>query len=319
MPHPTTRVLAMLEILQSAPGITGARLAARLGVDERTVRRYARVLGDVGVPVTADRGRHGGYRLLPGYRMPPLVLTDDEATAVVLGLLAARRLALTTEGAGGESALAKIDRVLPATLRERTRALAAALDFTRDPVVRDTAPSSAIVLTLADGARRRRTTRVEYVSWRGDTTERDLDPHGIVFHSGRWYVTGHDHLRGEVRTFRVDRVRAARPTDRTFPDPGDVDPVARVTAGLAAVEYAWRVDVWLDADPADVRRRVPPTLGEVAADAEGGTTLRFRTERLDGAARMLAGFEWPFRVREPDELRTAVADLAARLRAAAEA
>lgn len=319
MPHPTTRVLAMLEILQSAPGITGARLAERLGVDERTVRRYARVLTDVGVPVTAGRGRHGGYRLLPGYRLPPLVLTDDEATAVVLGLIAAQRLALTTDGPGGESALAKIDRVLPAALRERTRALSAALDFTRDPVVRDTAPSSAIVLTLADGARRRRTTRIEYVSWRGDATERDLDPHGIVFHSGRWYVTGHDHLRGEVRTFRVDRVRVATPTDRAFTDPGDVDPVARVTAGLAAVEYTWQVEVWLDADPADVRRRVPPTVGEVAADTAGGAVLRFRSEQLDGAARMLAAFEWPFRVREPAELRAAVARLAARLRTAAEA
>ncbi|WP_338070977.1 helix-turn-helix transcriptional regulator, partial [Actinomadura bangladeshensis] len=126
--HPTTRVLAMLELLQAHHRIGGAELARRLGVDERTVRRYAARLDDLGVPVTADRGRHGGYRLMPGYKLPPLMLTDDEAAAVVLGLLAGRRMGLP--GQATETALAKVQRVLPAALRDRVQALRDTLGFT---------------------------------------------------------------------------------------------------------------------------------------------------------------------------------------------
>src|SRR5258708_18586007 len=90
--HPMTRLLAMLELLQANHFLTGAALSARLGVDERTVRRYAGRLGDLGIPVVAERGRHGGYRLMPGYKLPPLMFTDEEATVMVLGLLAGRRL-----------------------------------------------------------------------------------------------------------------------------------------------------------------------------------------------------------------------------------
>ena len=129
MSHPTTRVLAMLELLQARRQLSGAELAAGLGVDQRTVRRYALRLADLGIPVTAERGRYGGYRLLPGYRLPPLMLTDDEAAAVVIGLLAAERLGQPV--AGISTALAKIQRVLPAALSERVAALRQTLDFTQ--------------------------------------------------------------------------------------------------------------------------------------------------------------------------------------------
>src|SRR5215217_4379888 len=109
------RILALLELLQGRHRLTGPELAERLGVDERTVRRYAGRLADMGIPVVAERGRYGGYRLLPGFKLPPLMLTDDEAVAVVLGLLAGERLGLP--GAARETALAKIQRVLPAGLR----------------------------------------------------------------------------------------------------------------------------------------------------------------------------------------------------------
>jgi predicted DNA-binding transcriptional regulator YafY len=117
----------MLELLQARRQLSGAELAAGLGVDQRTVRRYALRLADLGIPVTAERGRYGGYRLLPGYRLPPLMLTDDEATAVVIGLLAAERLGQPV--AGLAAALAKIQRVLPATLSERVAALRQTLGF----------------------------------------------------------------------------------------------------------------------------------------------------------------------------------------------
>lgn len=317
MSHPTTRVLTLLELLQAHPRLTGIELAERLGVDERTVRRYLARLVELGIPVRADRGRHGGYRLLPGFKLPPLMLTDDEATAVLLGLIAGRQLGLTVAGPGAESALAKIQRVLPAALRERTNALARTLDFTATRRAPDrppdsTAPAGSVVLTLADAAKRHRRVRLAYRSWRGEHTDRDLDPYGLVFHSGRWYLTGLDQLRGEIRTFRVDRVLAARLLDVTFEGPNEFDPVEHVTRSLAAVRYQWPVEVWLRTSVAQASRRIPPSLARLT-ESGGGVLLQAHAESLDGMARLLAGLEWPFVIRRPDELRIALREHAQRL------
>jgi predicted DNA-binding transcriptional regulator YafY len=158
--HPTSRVLAMLELLQARRQLSGAELAAGIGVDQRTVRRYALRLADLGIPVTAERGRYGGYRLLPGYRLPPLMLTDDEAAAVVIGLLAAERLGQPV--AGITTALAKIQRVLPTALSERVAALRQTLGFTqhqRKPAVAAAVPQAheieVVLATTLENAQRR--------------------------------------------------------------------------------------------------------------------------------------------------------------------
>jgi predicted DNA-binding transcriptional regulator YafY len=131
MTRPTARVLAMLELLQTGGQRTVGDLAARLGVDERTVRRYAEHLADLGIPVQAQRGRYGGYRLSPGYKLPPLMLTDDEAVAVVLGLRVAERAGFaTTDHAATASALAKVSRVLPLALGQRLDSLLSTAQFT---------------------------------------------------------------------------------------------------------------------------------------------------------------------------------------------
>src|SRR5437868_11899488 len=122
MTRPATRVLAFLELLQDRPGLGGRELAERLEIQPRTVRRYATALRELGIPVEAERGRAGGYRLRPGFRMPPLMLDSDEATAVTLGLLAARRYGVASTEPAVERALAKILRVLPGALRERAMA-----------------------------------------------------------------------------------------------------------------------------------------------------------------------------------------------------
>lgn len=132
MYHPTTRVLAVLELLQSRPGMTGAALAARLEVDRRTVRRYITMLQDLGVPVEGERGPEGGYALRPGARLPPLMLSDDEALAVSLGLLAARRQGLV-DPLAAEGAAAKIERVLPEAPRRRLKALQSIMAYAPTP------------------------------------------------------------------------------------------------------------------------------------------------------------------------------------------
>ncbi|GIJ62936.1 helix-turn-helix transcriptional regulator [Virgisporangium aurantiacum] len=310
MTRPTARVLALLEILQTGGWFTVGELAGRLGVDERTVRRYATHLTDLGIPVGTRRGRYGGYRLSPGFKLPPLMFTDDEAIAVTLGLVAGERMGLGG-GAFTGSALAKVRRVLPDAVAGRIESLLATADFTALP--RQAAPAgSEVLLTLAAAARDRHPVRITYTSWAGGFGDRVLEPYGLVFHSGRWYASGHDSASGEVRTFRLDRITAAESIEGSFEVPDGFDPTGHVLAGLASVPYAHEVVVVLRATLAEARRRLPRVVGDLA-EVEGGVRLTMRAERLDGAARMLAGLPWRFTVERPaaliDEIRTLAAQL----------
>ena len=123
MYHPTTRVLTILELLQARPGMSGTAIAEQLEVDRRTVRRYITMLQDLGIPIETTRGPHGGYRLRPGFKLPPLMLADDEALAVTLSLIAAQRQGVSIDPLATAGALAKIERVLPNALRERLQAV----------------------------------------------------------------------------------------------------------------------------------------------------------------------------------------------------
>jgi predicted DNA-binding transcriptional regulator YafY len=310
--RPTARVLALLEILQGGGTTTVGVLAGRLGVDERTVRRYAMHLSDLGIPVEARRGRYGGYRLAPGFRLPPLMLTDDEAVAVLLGLVAGRRSGLVTAGqAAADSATAKIRRVLPGPLGQRIDALLAKLDVTA-PVRSAAPPEAGVLLVLAEAARLGRPVHMRYTSWRGVGDERRFDPYGLVFHSGRWYATGFDHARDAVRTFRLDRVDEVRPQEGAFEVPAGFDPTVQVLAGLAAVPYAHEISVVLRTDLATARGLVPVAVGTLT-EVPGGVRLQARAEHLAGAARLLAGLGLPLRVEKPAALRYELRALAARL------
>ena len=238
---PTARLLELLELLQAQPLLTGREIADRLEIDPRTVRRYVEALQRLGIPVEGQRGVGGGYRIRPGYRLPPLMLTDDEAVAVALGVQAAGRLGLSGSAEAAEGALVKIHRVLPDVLRRRVEALEATLDFTSR--ARRTAPvRGETVLLLADLIRRRRRVRGTYRAFSGEETRRELSPHGLVVHSGRWYLAAHDHLRDDLRTFRVDRMRRLRAISETAVDaPEGFDAVAYVSTSLARVPWRWRL------------------------------------------------------------------------------
>ncbi|MFI1995609.1 helix-turn-helix transcriptional regulator [Actinoplanes sp. NPDC020271] len=317
MPQPLGKVLGLLELLQAAPaGVTVGHLAERLEVDERTVRRYATHLAELGIPVTGKRGRYGGYTLAPGYRLPPLMLSDEETLAVLLGLVAGRRIGLSTTAAATETALAKIQRVLPAGLRARTDALLATLDFAANRPVAGANPDTSTLLTLAAAARGHRPVTFTYAKPGAEPGVRGLDPYGLVFHAGKWFVTGRDHTRGAVRTFRLDRVRDPAVQDGTFEVPAGFDPAAHVAGGLATGAWRHEVSVLLHADLDDVRRQIPPTAATLTR-AGRDVRLTARAERLDGMARMLAGLGHDFTVEKPAELRAEIAVLAARLQAAA--
>ncbi|SDZ32561.1 Predicted DNA-binding transcriptional regulator YafY, contains an HTH and WYL domains [Micromonospora pattaloongensis] len=326
MSHPASRVLGMLELLQAYPRLTGADLGQRLGVDERTVRRYAATLIELGLPVVATRGRRGGYRLGPGRKLPPLMLTDDEAFAVLLGLVAAEQLGLDADAPGTAPALAKIGRMVPAGLAERLAGARQSLGLTRERREGEARPAGTTLLTLGAATRARRRVSVTYRSPRGGVSLRELDPYGTVFHGGRWYVVGHDHRRDEIRTFEVDRISAVDVEDGScdggsfdggsFTVPEGFDPVRHVTRARAGGTYAWEVEVLLETDLGQARRRVPTTMAELTESADG-VLLRARVQDLDAMALLLAGLGCPFTILRPTELRAAVTAHASRLTALA--
>lgn len=326
MPRPLARVLELLEILQAGGIHKLTALSDRLGVDERTIRRYVGHLIDVGIPIEAERGRHGGYRLAAGFRLPPLMLTDDEALAVLLGL-AARASGSADAGAGG-NATAKILRVLPAPSRERFEALLITADLgdaTRSLNPADAAtPDTAILLAVAEAAGARRPLLIHYADRDERRSHRIVLPYGLVARAGRWYLSGADSLSGEVRTFRVDRISAAAPQDGVFEVPPGVDPTGRGAAGAGA---PWRhhVVVRVEGTAEYVRSRLPEGLATVReldlADQPGGgrssmegwVVVELRAERLGWVPAVLAGLDRPFVVDAPLELRDQVRQLGERL------
>jgi predicted DNA-binding transcriptional regulator YafY len=303
-----------------------AELAGRLGVDERTVRRYVDHLIDLDVPVESVRGRYGGYRLGPGYRLPPLMLTDDEALAVLLGLTAGRRAGLLAgTGTASETAAAKIRRVLPERLARRLDALLGSLAFTASPAGA-AAVDGAVLLSIADAVRHHRPVSIRYTTGDGRRSERILHPYGLVVHSGRWYVNGADPRIGENRTFRLDRIADARTLPGSFEPPAGVDPAQRVLSGLARAPYRHRVSLRIQGTVEQIRARLPAsvaTLEELppTSGAQEGTQRWFRVElrveQLDWLPPVLASLDRPFVIEQPDELRGLTIALADRLAASA--
>ncbi|MDQ1037111.1 putative DNA-binding transcriptional regulator YafY [Streptomyces sp. V3I8] len=334
MPRPLGRVLTLLELLQSGGLRTVPELADRLDVDERTVRRYVQQLVDLDVPVESVRGRYGGYRLGPGYRMPPLMLSDDEALAVLLGLVAGRRSGLTAAtGAAGETAAAKIRRVLPERLRSGLDAVLGSLAFT-DPSggaapSEATGPGPGVLLPVADAVRHHRPLSVRYTAGDGGRSERVLHPYGIVAHSGRWYLTAADVSAGEDRTFRLDRITGVRVLAGSFEPPVGIDPARRVLTGLATVPYRHEVVLRVQGTAEHIHKRLPAGLAVVTelpapgggqaeqADTGPRCQVELRVERLDWLPAVLASLDRPFVVERPGELRDLVVAFAERLASSA--
>ena len=309
---PTGRLLELLELLQRQTLTTGTEIAYRLVVDRRTVRRHIAALPLDRDAVLVQRGVGGGYRIRPGFRLPPLMLDDDEAIVVALGVVAAGRLGLAGSTQSVAGALAKIHRVLPDLLRRRVEALEATLDFTSSgptgaPVTGET------VLLLAEAIRRSLRVRAGYTSFAGEVTRRQLSPYGLVVHSGRWYLAAYDHDRQDLRTFRVDRMRRpAVSKQAATPRPEGFDAVAYVSRSLARTPWRHEVEVMLDLTVEQATRRLPATLAELSEE-DGRTLLRMRVGSLDWTARILAGLDCDFTVVRPEELRASVRKLGDRL------
>jgi predicted DNA-binding transcriptional regulator YafY len=318
MYHPTTRVLTVLELLQAHRQMSGPKLAERLEVDVRSVRRYIMMLQDLGIPIEAERGRYGTYRLLRGFKMPPLMFTEEEALALTLGLLAARRLGMAMAAPAVEGALAKIDRVLPEALRTRVQAVQETLVLASIASERSrSAPDSSVVLTLSTATQQEKCVWIRYHSGQAEETERAVDPYGLIFHAGLWYTTGYCHLRQDLRLFRLDRILQAKLLEETFTRPPDFDSVDHFRRSIASMPGTWKVEVLLEMTWEEAERQVPPTMA-MLEQVQGGVMLSCYTQELSWMAHFLVSLRCPLVVRNPPDLHEALRTLAAEIAQLAE-
>ncbi|HLZ63976.1 MAG TPA: YafY family protein [Ktedonosporobacter sp.] len=296
---PVTRLLTTLDLLQSRPVVTATQLAERLEVETRSVRRYITMLQDIGIPVEAERGRYGGYRLRPGFKLPPLMWTEEEALAMTLGLQVVQQLGLSQPLTIVEHALAKVERVLPLALRERVQAIQEAVVL--DLPTRARSGSGAYVMALSTAAYQGKRAWMRYQASSGEESERAFDCYGLVYHDGWWYTIGYCHLRQGIRTFRLDRIRAVEARDEHFTPPANFDCLAYAIQAFAAIPSRWLAEVLLQTSLEQIRESVPATFATLE-ETPTGILLRAYDDDLQHTARFLVNLGAPFRVLHPPEL-----------------
>ncbi|MFE9024508.1 helix-turn-helix transcriptional regulator [Streptomyces sp. NPDC007808] len=299
----SARLLRLLSLLQAHREWSGARLAERLGVTPRTVRRDVDRLRELGYPVTASPGTGGGYQLGAGAELPPLLLDDDEAVAVAVGLRTAAGHGIEGIGETSVRALAKLEQVLPNRLRRRVGALNA---FTV-PMLRGPQPSSvdpALLTELAHLCRDSERLRFEYRDHEGAASRRSVEPHRLVCSERRWYLVAWDLERDDWRTFRVDRITPRPPHGPRFTPrtPPAEDLAAYVSRGVSTRAYAAHAVVRLLVPLHEAAERISPSAGVLEADGEDACILRTGAGSLEVMVIhvTLMGFE--FEVLEPPEL-----------------
>lgn len=310
--QPTSRVLTVLELLQTYGQLNGGELAGRLEVDARTVRRYVTTLQDMGVPIESEAGRYGGYALRPGYKLPPLMFSDDEVLMLTLGLLMARQSGLTDAGVAVESALAKIERVLPYGLRERLRALQDTTLLNEDTPSQAPPVNSQIVAALGIASQQKRQVRLRYATSEA-ITERVFDPYAVIRHDDHWYTVGYCHLRDGLRTFRLDRVEMVNLLTTTFASPDNFDAREYMLGSFGAIPDRWEIEVLLSMPLDEARRRMPRPLATLVQDGEH-VRLHAIMPDLHEFARTLIALGCPMKILNPPELREAFLQIADELR-----
>lgn len=310
MYHPTSRVLTVLELLQSRPSITGPELAARLEMDVRTVRRYIMHLQDVGIPVEATIGRYGGYRLRPGFKLPPLMLTEEEATAIMLGLLGTSWLEIGQSSVAVEGALAKVSRVLPQHARERLKAMAAHLFFFSPQ--QEARPDVSLLITLSEAIGQCQRVAIEYRSHNNEVTQRKVEPYGIVGWKGRWYLVGYCCLRQDYRTFRLDRIQQLEALAEPFERAEDFDCRAYIMERYSGVTGGFQIEVEFQAELSAVQQKIPASYGTLTPTPTG-VLLQTQYEDLADMTRYLVVLNLPFVVHNPPELREELLRLAEKM------
>jgi predicted DNA-binding transcriptional regulator YafY len=314
----SARLLRLLSLLQTPREWTGPELADRLEVTTRTVRNDVDRLRNLGYPVHATRGAVGGYRLGAGASLPPLLLDDEEAVAVAVGL----RTASTGSVAGIEEsalrALAKLEQVLPSRLRRRVNTLQT---FTVSVPPSRVGPtvSADLLTTITAACRDFERIRFDYSAHDGTVSRRDVEPYRLVNWGRRWYLVAWDTDRADWRTYRVDRIEPRTPSGPRFsPRPlPDEDLAAYVSRGVGAAAWRFRARVVVHASAEAVAERLPVSVGPVEAIDEASCVVSTGSDNVESLAVWIGLLGFDFEVRDSPELVEHLRILADRYRRAA--
>jgi len=307
MYSPTARLLTVLELLQSYKQMSGSQLAQRLEVDVRTIRRYIVMLQDMGIPIEADRGPEGAYQLRRGYKLPPLMFTEEEATAIALGLLGTSWLEIGLSVAACEGALAKVARVLPARGRERLNAVSAHLILS--PHTRESRPSATLLINLGEAIQQRQRLMITYQSSSDQLSQRTVEPYAIAGWWGRWYLVAFCCMRQDYRLFRLDRMQQVQFLTETFARDEAFDCQAYTVAQLGTSTVGWQIEVAFQATLQAVQQKIPAAYGSLTTTPDG-VVFQCQTDDLLYMARYLMALNLPFAIQQPPELRNAFLQLA---------
>ena len=312
----SSRLLELLSLLQARREWSGPEIADRLDVGVRTVRRDMERLRRLGYPVSATRGVAGGYRLGAGAALPPLLLDEEEAVAVAVGLRTAASVGVAGIEETAVRALAKLEQVLPKRLRRRVNAVGAA---TVPYPGTGPAVDAETLATIATACRDTERLRFAYRAHDGTATRRLVEPHRLVHTGRRWYLVAWDTDRADWRTFRADRID--RPSaDRRFAprEPPAADIAAYVARSVSSARDRYQARVLLHAPLEQVSGRVPHTVGTLEAIDERSCLLRTGSDWLGGLAVYIAEIGVDFEVLDPPELVERVRVLAGRFARATE-
>lgn len=309
MYSPTTRLLTILELLQSHQQMSGSEIAQRLEVTVRTVRRYIVTLQDMGIPIEANRGSVGAYYLRRGYKLPPLMFNDAEAVALTLGLRMIRMVQLPSEVAATEGALAKIERVLPEKVLDQVRGVQGTISLHSVPPPTQVRLRFVSLLSVATQQGKR--VFLRYSAFSGSESSRPFDPYGIVYREGYWYTAGYCHLRNALRTFRVDRIVALDLLDESFVRPTEFDALHHVITTFATMPGTYRIEIVLQGTIDQVRQVLPPEAGTLE-ETEHGIIWRREVSDLTRIARLLLHIDFPVTILQPTELCEMMRVLAAK-------
>ena len=316
MRETSSRLLDLLSLLQARRDWPGAELAERLEVSKRTIRRDVGRLRGLGYPVESLTGPAGGYRLRAGAAMPPLLLDEEEAIAIAVGLRTAARSSVTGIEETSIRALVKLEQVLPKHLRRRVAALGSA---TVAGTVTGPTVDPQHLTTIAAACRDSECLRFEYRSRDGAVTRRELEPHSLVNLGRRWYLVGWDRRREDWRTFRVDRISRLAATGtrfaaRTLPAK---DAAAYVEQNLAGAGNRYEARVTVHAPAAEIAKRIPWVGGALEPIDARRCEYRTSDDDLDWLALRIAMLGVDVDVDGPPELIAQLDVLARRLRRAA--
>jgi predicted DNA-binding transcriptional regulator YafY len=309
MLNTATRLITLIMLLQRQPNQKATELAERLGVSVRSLHRYIAMLDDMGIPVYSERGPHGGFSLVRGYKMPPLVLTPEEAVAVYLGTSLVGEMWGQLYRGAAQGALAKLDNLLPQEQQHEVawaRRSLLAMGMHRADLER----LAPVLDKLRRAIREQRQVSMVY---RGrsqpEPQSRALDPYVLIHRWGWWYVVGHCHLRDAVRSFRVDRIAEIALIDKTFRTPDDFD-IHEYLAG----EFQ-------DQPQVQARLRFAPEVARIALESrsmwetceeqpDGAVVVTLSVPDLPWAASTALSFGPTVEVLEPEELRQIVSEWA---------